>query len=79
MPHVVEHDHGRDSVLQILSRNDLLTGHIDLHVPAQGVHTFRQRLDHIERRYGFVAVCAAVQGEADGEFRLEPRRLTRYP
>ena len=42
-PHVIEHDRGGQTIPQILRLNDLLGIHVDLYMPADGIHSIRQR------------------------------------
>jgi hypothetical protein len=46
--HVVEHERRGHAVPQRLVVDDLMGLHIDLQMPAKGVHAFRERLDHVE-------------------------------
>ena len=47
---------------QVFGGDDLVGPHVNLHVPAEIVHSLRQRLDHVDRRSGGVGI---ELGEAD--------------
>ena len=49
MGEMIEHHRYRQPHQHILDRDDLLGGGADLHVPAEIVHAFRQRLQHGDR------------------------------
>ena len=47
-PYVIENDRGYDALQQILALNNLISSKMELHVPTEVVHAFRQRFDHFE-------------------------------
>ncbi len=49
MPHVIKYQRSRGTIPQLFSGCNPVGGHVDLYVPAESRHTFRQRFDHVER------------------------------